>query len=383
MKKLYNPSIDPYRILFPLGLVHAIVGTVVWILFSLDLSTYPGLTHPHRMMGGFLFSFATGFMMTAIPRFTGTARSSKLELLLAAILSLSALFTPTPLAVLGMLLFISTFFVRRFLSKFFALPPHFLFLPIGLILGITGSILLILVQSQTIAATYTIPGKVFLYHGTMLAFLLGIGATLISALLGWAAPPTHHIESVKSTTHTRKSSLRNWIIPSLQAGIFLLGFAAELNLDPSIGRGLRAICATWIGMQNWRLYRLPKLYARLPFWIWISAWVLLIGLWIHALFPVLDIHAAHLIFISGFGLMTLLVASRVILAHGRYPLDLESKSRIYAVIGILILMTATTRFTAQWTPSIFQHFAYAAAIWIVALIAWGSLFLPKMLRGII
>jgi len=383
MKKLRAPSIDPYQVLFPLGLVHALAGTTVWILFALNLAAYPGQTHPHHMMGGFLLSFAVGFMMTAIPRFTGAARSSRPELSLATILSVSSLFFPTPIVALGMLLFISIFFVRRLVARSFSPPPHFLFLPIGLILGITGSILMTLVQSQTIAATYATPAKVFLYHGTMLAFLLGIGAKLISALLGWTAPPTHRIEPIKSAKFARKSSLRKWITPSLQAGIFLVGFGVEVSFSAPIGRGLRATCATWIAMQNWHLYRRPKTLGKLPIWIWISAWVLLIGLWTYAFFPALDVHAGHLIFLGGFGLMTLLVASRVTLAHGGYPLDLESKSRIYAITGTLVLVAAATRFIAQWTPSVFQHFAYAAALWILALITWGSFFLPKILRGIL
>ena len=117
----------------------------------------------------------------------------------------------------------------------------------------------------------------------------------------------------------------------------------------------------------------------MPFWMWISAWMLMIGLWTHSLFPTLGIHAAHLIFMSGFGLTTLLVASRVTLAHGGYSLNLETTSRIFPITATLILLATLTRFSSLWTSSLIQHFAYAAALWILALIFWISFFLPKMI----
>ncbi len=376
-------TVDPYQVLFPLGILHALVGTSVWILFALRFTTYPGQSHPHHMIGGFLFSFAAGFMMTAIPKFTGSAPSSRRELFLATLLSVGSLLFSTPLLTLGMLIFISIFFVRRFLARSFSPPPHFLFLPIGLCLGILGATLLFLVETKSISSSYANAGKLCLYYGTMLSFLLGIGAKLISALLGWAAPPTHRIEPAQAAKNTRKIFLTKWSSAALQATLFLTGFWVEIELNPSLGRGLRAVCATWIAMQSWRLYRLPRAPGKLPFWIWVAAWILLLGLWTHTLFPALGVHAAHLVFIGGFGLMTLLIASRVVLAHGGYSLELESKSRIYATAAILVLAAAATRVVSLWTSSLYQHFAYAAALWILAVMLWSAFFLPKMLRGIL
>lgn len=380
MKHFQDFSVDPYQILFPLGLVHAVIGTSVWILFALNLVEYPGQLHPQQMMSGFLLSFACGFIMTAIPRFTGAAPSSRLELLVATTISVWTLFAPSPATSLAILIFISIFIVRRFFDRTYSPPPHFLFLPIGLSLGISGAIILLLVQKNFVAPEYAVTGKVFLYHGTMLAFLLGIGAKLISALLGWVAPPTHRIEPLSKTADTQTFVRNKWIIPFCQAGLFLSGFAIEVTYHQSLGRALKAACANWIAFQNWRLFILPLAPGKLPLWIWISAWVLLIGLWVHSLFPGLDVHAAHLIFIGGFGLMTLLVASRVTLAHGGYSLNFESHSRIYSVSGSLILLAALSRLVAQWAPSYFRHLAYAATLWILALLLWGYFFLPKILK---
>lgn len=372
-------SIDPYQILFPLGIAHALYGASLWILFAFHLTSYPGPIHAHHMIDGFLFSFAAGFLLTAIPRFTGSARCSTAELITGALLSILSFVDSRSIVAFAMLTFLSIFFGRRVKKRTFSPPPHFLFLPIGLLLGLTGSALLSLVQLQWIDASYATAGRTFLYYGTMLSFLLGIGAKLISALLGWTAPPTHRIESIQNFNRSQKEGFNKWKIPGVQAALFLVSFALELLVHPVLGRALRAFCATWIGIQNWHFHKRPKATGKLTFWIWISAWALIIGLWVHALFPSFGVHAAHLIFVSGFGLMTILVASRVTLAHGGYSLDVESRSRVYAITCSLILLAALTRFITQWTPSFFDHLAYAAGVWVLALTIWAICFVPKII----
>ncbi len=379
MKETFFSKIDPYQILFPLGLAHAIFGGSLWILFSLKLAPYPGPLHAHHMVDGFLLSFAAGFLLTAIPRFTGADRSSPTELMIATALSVLSFFESRSIVAFGMLLFLSTFFGRRIKKRTFSPPPHFLFLPIGLLLGLSGSALLSLVQFGFIDARCLTAARLFLYYGMMLSFLLGIGAKLISALLGWTAPPTHRIEPLNSLNRPQKLSSNKWVIPSTQGAVFLSSFAIELAVAPGVGRAIRASCATWIGIQNWKLYKKPQVQGKLPFWLWISAWFLISGLWIHALFPSLGIHAAHLIFISGFGLITMLVASRVTLAHGGYSLELESRSKIFATTSLLIILAALTRVTAAWTPTYFQHLAYAGAVWVISILGWSAFFLPKIL----
>ena len=379
MKRLDLSSIDPYRVFFPIGLAHALLGTSVWILFAFGIVDYPAHSHPHQMVSGFLFSFALGFLMTAVPRFTGAARANPVELLLGACLASAGFFLNSYLLTCGLLSFLTVFFSRRLIKRSFSPPPHFMFIPLGLFLGLLGSILLSLVEFQRIDSSFAIPAKLFLYHGTMLCFLLGIGARLLAALLGWAPPPTHQVESM--TKADERFSAKKWRIPLIQAGLFALGFLIEVTFEASVGRGLRAVVASWIAMQYWRLYRLPKIRSKLSFWIWISCWTLLIGLWTHALFPSFGVHVAHVIFIGGFGLMTLLVSSRVILAHGGFSLEPEARSRIYALFATAALLAMLTRFSAQWTSSLLHHYAYAAVLWILSLFLWGSFFLPKLFFG--
>ncbi len=379
MKQNWAKTLDPYQVLFPLGLAHALWGAVLWILFAVQRVPYPGLAHAHHMSDGFLFSFATGFLLTAVPRFTGTARCSPLELAIATGIATFAFFDTRATTGLAILIFLLVFFLRRFKKRTFSPPPHFIFLPLGLVLGIVGSAAISLGQMGYLDAQYLSAGRILLYQGTMLSFLLGIGAKLISALLGWASPPTHQIASAQAFKRSR-SPIATHAIPATQAALFLISFPTEIFVHPLLGRALRAGCATWIGFQNWKVYRRPRAQGKLAFWLWMSAWALLVGLWTHALFPNYGVHAAHLIFVSGLGVLTLLVASRVILAHGNYPLNLESKSRVYAFTAVLIFIAAVTRFAAPWVPaSYFAHLAYAAGSWILAVILWSAFFVPKIL----
>ncbi len=372
-------SLDPYQLLFPLGIAHAVIGAATWIFYLAQKVPYPAKFHAHHMFSGFLLSFAAGFLLTAIPRFTGARRCSPRELTIAVAISiLSFVFDHSAIALI-LLLFVSGFILRRFSEKTYNPPPHFIFLPAGLLLGIVGSAILTLIEFNWLDSSLALTGKLFLYYGTMLAFLLGIGAKLISALLGWAPVPTHQIKPLNTLKLNTVERPKLLTPPVFQLILFLVSFVLEAFMLPEMGRALRAVCASWIAVQYWHLHRHPKSPGKLPFWIWISAWTLIIGLWVHALFPSFGIHAAHLIFMSGFGLITLLVASRVSLAHGGYALELESSSRIYAATSILIILAALTRFTAIWTDSYFQHLAYAAAVWVVALVAWSIFFIPKIL----
>jgi uncharacterized protein involved in response to NO len=373
-------NIDPYQILFPLGILHSILGAVVWVTHAFAGASYPGTVHAYYMVTGFLVSFAAGFMMTAIPRFTGSQKATEVELALAAALSASSLLHPSPLFALGLLTFLAAFFIRRIRTRTFTPPPYFVFLPVGLVLGIAGATLLSLIELNRVDVQYLMIGRVFLFHGPMLAFILGIGAKLISALLGWSDGPLVQISGLQNISHRGLLNRFVQILPVLLAALFLGSFLMEAAGWGTLGRALRAASATWIAIRHWHIHRQPKLKGKLVRWLWLSTWMLIIGLWLYALLPSLGIHAAHLYLIGAFGLMTLMIASRVTLAHGGYELQIEINSRIFTVTGGLIILAALTRFTAPWTQNITHHLAYAAITWILALLVWATSFVPRMVR---
>ena len=86
--KLFK-SVEPYRLLFPLGVMFGALGVYVWIAFAFfPGSEFPVQLHSKLMLGTFLFSFAAGFLMTAIPKMTASFPAQTFELTIAFVLVL-------------------------------------------------------------------------------------------------------------------------------------------------------------------------------------------------------------------------------------------------------------------------------------------------------
>src|SRR5215471_8126085 len=82
---------EPYRLFFPLGILFGLAGVAIWPLYSFGLTaTYSGRSHALVQTGGFLYAFIAGFLLTAVPRFTGTkVPSSAAQYTLATALTIS------------------------------------------------------------------------------------------------------------------------------------------------------------------------------------------------------------------------------------------------------------------------------------------------------
>src|SRR5262245_37824430 len=97
-----NPR-DAYRVFFPLGIVLGIFGVSIWPLYYYGITEgYSGNSHAFVQTGGFLFAFIAGFLLTAIPRFTGTeAPSNRVLYALAAVIAVAAIAFEFQFFVLG------------------------------------------------------------------------------------------------------------------------------------------------------------------------------------------------------------------------------------------------------------------------------------------
>jgi uncharacterized protein involved in response to NO len=380
---------EPYRLFFPLGALSAILGTMLWIAFPFGaLSVYPGVHHPDLMIGSFLFAFSAGFLMTAIPQFTGSHAATRAEPGAAIALFLAALavgFMRERLAFhaisLVSLLALARFAARRFRARTYDPPRFFVFVGLGLLFGIGELAVLALGDLGVFAgahgASWRLLAKLIYTQGMMLSLILGIGTHLLPAIWGWSDLPIQITRFDASPKRELHPLLR--IAPL--ALLLVLSFFVEAFWRAEPALAIRAGLATFLGVRHWKLLRKPRTKGRLAFWLWISAWSLVLGLWAPAFVPVYSMHALHLVFIGGFGLMTLMIASRVSLAHGGYGVRIELRSRVFTVIGGLALLAAAARIAAPWVPKGYApHLAYASICWILAVIAWLAVFLPKIVR---
>ncbi|MEK6704854.1 MAG: NnrS family protein [Bdellovibrionota bacterium] len=373
--------IQPYQIFFPLGLVYSIWGALVWPWFVLQYgSSYPVSLHSGLMISGFLLNFATGFLLTAIPRFTGTVAARPSEIVTAFLINLCPFMVVLPalaavapvifhLAAVLTLSFLVVFFARRVLTSTMKVPDNFIFVGAGIGFGLFGGAMLLAYDVGLLPAAVLWPASTLLNQATMLFLILGIGGRLVRALLGWGPPVVQFGEQKGSAM----------AVSFILCTLLIAGFFVEFFWSIPFGRVIKAIAVSWLAVTSWKIYRFPRIKGQLARWLWVATWGLVVGLWTHALLPSFGMHAFHIVFVSGFGLMTLMIASRVTLAHGGYDLIIEHKSKVILATGILVIVAAFTRVTAPLVAAMYmRHLMYAGLVWVLAVLVWSVGFVPRI-----
>ncbi len=320
--------------------------------------------------------------MTAVPQFTGADRCQKWECALGAAIflllmavSFSENRAPFHLASLISFFALISYCLKRFLKRKNTPPRFFVFVGLGLLMGTAGVLILLLSEIGLIPESWFKFGKLLYTQGMILALVLGVGTHLLPAIWGWSDLP---IQPVGKS----EESLKKNLLPVLGlAAALIFSFCVESTGYFALGQGIRAVLVSYLAVMKWNMLRKPKTRGRLSFWLWVSAWSLCLGLWLPLFFPLYAIHMMHFAFIGGFGLMTLMVASRVTLAHGGYGYRVEVRSRLLTTSAVLILISAATRLSAPGIPRIYlHHLAYAAIVWISAMLIWSVVLIPKMIR---
>lgn len=340
------------------------MGLVVWVLFGFYSSEYYlGKMHAHYMIGIFLLSFVIGFLMTAIPRMTGSPVSTGKELLLQLLPMLSAAFWGlfetqetlffSSLALALIVLFIFCF--RRIITASHMLPDVFPFVIVSLLSGFWGTLLLIF--------GFTDIGGRLLYLNMVLGLCVGVGARLIPMILGLGCTKSYGVKEM-------------WAVGLLLiASCFIESFWNE-----SYGSLLRVLLLLVVYFRYWNAHQFSKFNSSVSWGIRAASFSIVmgtLGLW---LFPEYRLEGLHLLYISGFGLLTLMVASRVILAHGNFDLSLEFKNRFIQIPILLITIATLTRVSAIFIEGGYErHLGYAALMFIGAGSFWAVYFIPKLL----
>ena len=374
-------GIEPYRALFPLGFAFALIGGGVWPLQALGLLPYPGPLHVTLMMQGFEQCFVLGFLLTAMPAFTHGERCRPSELAIAAVLmiglgagALAGAGAIAQGAFLLSILFVVATLGRRVWGNPQLPPEEFLFVGFGMLLGLTGSALLLAAALGTMPALPPRFAERLLSLGMVLSLVLGVGSLLVPTFAGLREPLA--IPGVAGP-HERKGR-RPLYLAFIAA--FASAFGLELAGHAGLGMGLRATTATAIGLWVWKLLRLPGRRELHAFVLWISGWLVIAGLWAATAFPSHLTAALHVAFIGGFGLLTLGIATRVVVSHGKHPLELEKRTLSVFVVACVGAALAL-RLVAELAPARAQDWlAGSGVFWLLAWIAWAARAVPGLIR---
>jgi uncharacterized protein involved in response to NO len=360
---------EPFRLLFPLGALIAIVGVLPWLLFGTGMTRmWLGTYHALTLTQGFLLAVAAGFLGTMIPRRTGgrPLSTGQLALLAGALVVIPpALFGDhlalAEVAYLAALVTLAGFALSRLRHSQQTPPPSFVLIPLALVDGALGALLLI-AFSLGAPASLLAPGRALVEEGVLLPLVMALAPMLTPIILDGEAAPQ---------TRSRRFHL-------VLAALFLASFVVQGR----IGTGVRGLCAAVeIGLVAaiWRTPRAPGLHRRL---YQLAMAMVPMGLVLAALVPPFRVPLLHLSFIGGLSLLVFAVGAHVTFLHTGHDELARRRPWPIALVGALTVAAALIRAGAErfCAAHYFVALASAAALWLTAATLW-TLYLAPMLLG--
>ncbi|MDP3920504.1 MAG: NnrS family protein [Candidatus Omnitrophota bacterium] len=373
---------EPYRIFFPIGVLIGIFGAGHWLVYGLGWAeAYSGIWHSRLQMQGYMGSVIVGFLLTALPRFSGKPHASPIELIvfLAAMggvfgFRLANRPAPADLSFAVLLCAFAVFMVRRLFmpsrsSNPVSPPVGFIWVPIAGAFGLLGSFLLYAPRFLPISASWANTGRGMLEQGFIFSIVVGVGGFLAPRLMGRSEVVQRaDVGKPHVAVLRRKRQIR---IAFAGGGVLLLSFLLEGVLGTSIAYSVRALLVTFFFYQNRAWPFPPKIQDDPIRLLWFSIWFMVIGYWMIALVPDLRKAALHLVFLGGYSLMTFAVATVVVLSHSGKPEVLRKPIRALRVVGVGMIAAVFLRLAAVFFPaSYFQWLAGAAGLWILCAFVW-------------
>ena len=364
---------EPFRIFFPLGTLGGLAGVFLWLAPHMDLGLpYGGFNHGLLQIQGFVLAFAVGFLMTVLPRFLEAQCSQGWEIgLNAGLLVGSGLalylgaWQMAEWGFLALFVHLSAFALRRFARRGDNPPPAFVLVGFGLLCGLAGGGLLL----------YPLPGftrlgQLLLEQGMLLSFVMAVGSYLGPRLL----------HGVKGFPETEGPAFRRrlWLYGAV-GWLLLVSFLIEAGGAPLWGRLLRALVVTAQLVAAVRIHRRPQAGHWHLYLLWLSFCNVAAGLWLAGLFPAYQMAMLHITFVGGFGLLTLMIASRVVVGHCALE-DLWLRNAWSLVIpGLVLVLAMVVRLSADFYPAVYLELLLGGAgLWLLGMLIWGIAFVPKM-----
>lgn len=344
----------------------AVIGVAPWILFySGTLETYPLVFHGRVMFHGFLMSFISGFLMTAVPKMSGTKACQPFDALAVLLLLLSQVLIGheqiwSSLVFFFHIAFLLFFVLRRIVRRQQNPPATFLFVPFGLFSALFGAALMAL--ADQLPAEWSALGRLLVFQAFVLNLIIGLGSRLV--------PVLSRAPGALSPMQAGQNQGWRQHLPLLV--LFNLSFLVEAFLDKGAGVFLRAAALSYGVFVNLRIAAPMKPVTVLGIALRASALFLFLPYYLILIFPAYEIHLLHFVFIGGLGLTTMMVAVRVVLAHGGAGFEKEMWSKGVIAAAALLISASLLRSLAPlfFASQTFSIFAVAASLWLCGILSW-------------
>ncbi len=372
---------EPFVLLFPLGVALSWWGVGHWLLHALGLlADFRPRFHAIVQIQGFMTCLAAGFLLTMIPRRTGTAPASVAQVAVAAVGAVvvaaaawSGAWRTAQAAWLVVVGELVLFILGRFARAEQRRPPNaFVWIPTALAMGMAGALLSIWSEGQAQLARWQMLGAHWLQQGMLIGLVLGVGSLALPLMTRGEGPPDG-----APTARDRLARAAHLAGAAVMAASFWL----EVQYGLRWGLAVRALVVTAVylfGIELWRPPTRPGWNARV---IQAAAWSVPLGLVVTAIWPRLAVGGLHIAFVGGFGLLGLAVSSQVILGHGGYRELLFGRPWPVAVlVGCVALATVARLAMAIDRGRYFVWMGLAAAAFLLATLAWAWFVVPGIVR---
>ena len=383
-------SPDPYRVLFPLGVMAAFLGLVPWVAYAFSLApwwpaslpvAWPGPEHAALLTQGFELAFVCGFLLTAMPAFTHGPRCSGRELAavtatVVAFISLRSMAVPAAAwAWLASLVLLAFIVGRRVRPGAAAPPEEFLLVATGLALGLAGGIVQVMAASGWLAPTAERAGLRCVSLGMLPALVLGLGSLLVPTFTRMKDP----LDIVGLARAGQRPQRRAFTLAI--ALLLVLALLGELAGFVTPAGWLRAAAVLASTQLAWKLWRAPGRRDRLSWSLWSAGWCMAVGFLLAAIFPVQRIEAWHVAFVGGYALLTLGIGTRVVVSHGGHAMTEERAVLTGAVVTLLggALIVRALGPVADPARLVFHH-ATASVLAMLAFALWLTGAWPRVWR---
>ena len=374
-----RPALEPYRVLFPLGALFAVAGVAPWIAAAIVPGPWPGLLHAGLMIQGFELCFVTGFLLTAMPAFTHgeKCRPWELAVVAAGAAAFGALQAAGLAAAAGAvfavtLLFTLVALARRVRLGGAAPPEEFLLVGLGVLLGIAGGALQALAAAGVLAEPAPRFALRLVSRGMMPALVLGLGGLLVPTFAMMKDPL-----AIAGIARAGQRLPRRLFVLSIGA-LLVAALALEAAGRPGAGAWARAAAGVASTMLAWKLWRPPGRKVTLSWALWAAGWCVALGLLAAAALPAYEITAWHVVFVGGYGLLTLAIATRVVVSHGGHEMREEGLVLGPAAVAAVGLALALRVAGNGASPEALALDALAAAAWAFAWTWWLARAWPRV-----
>jgi uncharacterized protein involved in response to NO len=274
---------------------------------------------------------------------------------------------------LALLMFFLVCMGRRFTQREDLPPPGFALVGLGFLNALAGTALL--ASAPWNLWTYALPvGTALLDEGWVLLLVLGIGGFLLPRFLGIPRP-----EFAESRTSPPGWTPRALFAAATGIVITATLLAESLAFHPVVARLVRCAAAGAYLLATIPFHRVKVPNVTLTICLRAALVLLIAGLVFPLCWPLQRVAGLHVLFIGGFSLITLTVATRVVLGHSGNSHLFTTPLPFLITAALLIVAAAVLRAIGDFEPVTRNHWLNGASYaWMTGAAVWAWRVLPKV-----